>query len=275
MTLMLPERILERVTSGERLISDGAIGTELMRRGIPVDDLPRTALDSPDVLRSVHQDYLAAGADMLTAHTFSWKPTAEATYAALQIALEVAESSAREIGVWFSMTEQSDLVFLDGIATRTERAELLRVMPLIETCSTTDAPTLVTTLYKLVVNKAGLALSAHVRNDGTLLGGPMVEEWVRGVTASSVKIIGVNCGESLESFSNIARRMRTVTSLPLLVQPSLGLPQIDEVGQPHYPVSPEAFAEALKPIRDLENVIVGGCCGTTPEHIARLMRDWV
>ena len=270
MTLMLPERILERVAAGERLISDGAIGTELIRRGVPMSDLPRVALDQPDVLRSVHRDYVAAGADLLTAHTFSWKPTVEATSEALRIATEVADRSEREIGVWFSMTEQSDLVLLDGIANRIEGAELLRVIPLIETCSTTDAPMLVATLYKIVVNEAGLALSAHVRNDGTLLDGHTIEEWANGVTTKQVKIIGVNCGESPESFPAIVRRMREVTTLPILVQPSLGLPIIDEASRASYAMSPDEFASALSPLYDLENVIVGGCCGTTPEHIAVL-----
>ena len=267
MTLMLPERLLARVASGERLLSDGAIGTELMRRGVLMEDLPRVALDKPDLLRSVHRDYLEAGADILTAHTFSWKPTKEATHEALRIAIEVAESSEREVGVWFSVTEKIDISLFD------DPDLFLKAMPLIETCSSMEAAILAATLLKIMLEKPSFALSAHVREDGTLLDGTSVEEWVSVASSENVKIIGVNCGETPESFPAIVRRMRVVTSLPLLVQPSLGLPQVDSQGRPFYTKTPEAFAEALKPLRDVEGVIIGGCCGTTPEHIARLRLD--
>lgn len=267
MTLMLPERLLARVASGERLLSDGAIGTELMRRGVLMEDLPRVALDKPDLLRSVHRDYLEAGADILTAHTFSWKPTREATREALRIAIEVAEGSSREVGVWFSVTEKIDISLFD------DPDLFLKAMLLIETCSSMEAAILAATLLKIMLEKLSFALSAHVREDGTLLDHTSVEGWVSAPTSGNVEIIGVNCGETPESFPAIVRRMRVVTSLPLLVQPSLGLPQVDSRGRPFYTKTPEAFAEALKPLRDVEGVIIGGCCGTTPEHIARLKQE--
>ena len=258
---------MARVASGERLLSDGAIGTELMRRGVLMEDLPRVALDKPDLLRSVHRDYLEAGADILTAHTFSWKPTREATREALRIAIEVAEGSSREVGVWFSVTEKIDISLFD------DPDLFLKAMLLIETCSSMEAAILAATLLKIMLEKLSFALSAHVREDGTLLDHTSVEGWVSAPTSGNVEIIGVNCGETPESFPAIVRRMRVVTSLPLLVQPSLGLPQVDSQGRPFYTKTPEAFAEALKPLRDVEGVIIGGCCGTTPEHIARLKQE--
>lgn len=95
--------------------------------------------------------------------------------------------------------------------------------------------------------------------------GNNVEKVVRELQEAGADILGSNCGNGSDDMVALAREMRQATGLPLLIQPNAGLPQLLD-GRLHYPESPGYMAQRVRELLDLGVSLVGGCCGTTPEH---------
>jgi 5-methyltetrahydrofolate--homocysteine methyltransferase len=101
--------------------------------------------------------------------------------------------------------------------------------------------------------------------------GVSVERAVAGLEAARADVVGSNCGTGIEDMAQIAGAMTRATRLPLLIQPNAGLPQSRD-GQVVYDETPEAMAARVPELLDLGVAIVGGCCGTTPDHIRAIRR---
>jgi 5-methyltetrahydrofolate--homocysteine methyltransferase len=101
--------------------------------------------------------------------------------------------------------------------------------------------------------------------------GVSVERAVAGLEAAGADVVGSNCGTGIEDMVEIARAMTRATRLPLLIQPNAGLPQSRD-GQVVYDETPETMAARVPELLDLGVAIVGGCCGTTPDHIRAIRR---
>ncbi len=99
--------------------------------------------------------------------------------------------------------------------------------------------------------------------------GVSVAAAVAGLTEVGAGVIGSNCGNGSENMVQIARAFRSVTQLPLTIQPNAGLPHIVN-GKAVYDETPAFMAEQAKELVSIGVSIIGGCCGTTPEHIAAL-----
>jgi 5-methyltetrahydrofolate--homocysteine methyltransferase len=286
----LPVRALkERLRAGERFLADGGIGTELIRRGIAPGAILRANLESPEVVREVHRHYLTAGAQILTANTFgvgegaAWGRCARAGW---ELAVEAAQESEAEVFVWLSI--------MPGDLPR--ETETLRAL-VADAAYRPDALLLETNTSLIGARKAVeaarmlrpelLAVTCHFRADGRMPDGTSPETAACALTAAGAHVVGGNCGDTPEAFVAVAERMRAVTRLvrvnlqragyavvagdtPLLFQPNAGLPMRAAEGDGTYPVGPEAFAEIAARLLDAGANIVGGCCGTTPAHIAAI-----
>jgi 5-methyltetrahydrofolate--homocysteine methyltransferase len=101
--------------------------------------------------------------------------------------------------------------------------------------------------------------------------GVSVEKAIAGLEAAGADVVGSNCGTGIEDMVSIARAMTRATRLPLLIQPNAGLPQTRD-GQVVYDETPASMAARVPELLDLGVVIVGGCCGTTPDHIRAIRR---
>jgi 5-methyltetrahydrofolate--homocysteine methyltransferase len=99
--------------------------------------------------------------------------------------------------------------------------------------------------------------------------GTTIEQAVRGLADAGANVIGSNCGNGIDKMVEIAEEMRRHTTLPLMIQSNAGVPELagDEV---IYPETPEQMAAGCSQLLDLGVSIVGGCCGTTAEHIAAI-----
>ena len=97
------------------------------------------------------------------------------------------------------------------------------------------------------------------------------DEWVEGLTAAGADLLGSNCGNGCRNMVEIARQMTRCSELPLLIQPNAGLPELKD-GEVVYGESPEFMAECARELVAAGVAIVGGCCGTTPAHIAAIRR---
>jgi 5-methyltetrahydrofolate--homocysteine methyltransferase len=264
--------LLKRVREGERLIADGGMGSELIRKGVPPEDTLRANLHHSEVVREIHRSYLAAGADILTANTFGLREAdvwADAICAGAAMAVQEADLDPHDVGIWLSFPgsvlprEMETLHLLKSEALYWSRAIL------IETCVSLPQAIEAVLAAKLLEPEL-LAVTCHFRADGLLPDGTTPEASAQALVQAGADIVGGNCGDTPETFIEIAARMRQVTDAPLLFQPNAGLPTPTPGGEWVYPVGPDLFAEIADCLFQAGVNIVGGCCGTTPQHIQAL-----
>lgn len=269
MTLMPGLRLFAGSDDGERFLADGAMGTELMKRGVTAHRILAANLEHPEWVREMHAAYLQAGAQVITANTFGI-PVGDEFEDAVRAGIEIAESAAteseREIWVWASFAPQT------VIEQRSALARLGSVLPkilLVETCvSLLEAIQAIIVLRELKGHIK--AVTCHFRADGTLPDGTTAPDTFETLCMYGASIRGANCGASASAFPSLAKQWPKFMPGLRLFQPSAGIPAQNERGEWVYPVEPEQWAEIGMQLFDAGVNIVGGCCGTTPAHIAAL-----
>jgi len=286
---------LSRLNQPQKLILDGATGTELNRRGVDTG-LPlwsaNALLNDHDatILQQIHEDYLRAGADIITTNTFRTHRRAlipsgnaqralELTRRAVDIAHKaisgVPSDSPRFVAGSISTLEdcyRPDLVPADS-ALRTEHSERVHHLiecgvdlMLIETINTIREAAIIAKLA--VITGVPVIVSFVCNKDGRLLSGESVTDAARELVPLGISAIGVNCGPT----PNLAKPLQELQAVcgqrfPLVAYGNIGYAD-DEVGWINTDSEdPKAYGEhAIHwPVK-----IVGGCCGTTPAHIEQL-----
>jgi methionine synthase I (cobalamin-dependent) len=235
--------------------------------GVPPNAIPLANRDFPQKVQCVHESYLEAGAHILTANSFGVREgerLAEYARRGALLAEQVADESPFSACVWLSLTA--------GFV-RSEREALPTLVAgravVVETVgSLLQAEEVVKIL--LEAKPILLAVTCHFRATGLMPDRSEPEIVARRLSQTGVDIMGANCGETPESFLDIAERLRANTSLPLLIQPSAGLPTRNSLNEWSYPTNDEAFANIAKGLFERGVNIVGGCCGTTPKTIVRI-----
>ena len=268
----------------EWLFCDGGTGTFLQEHGLEGGELPETwNVDHPDVIMQLYEGYLRAGSDIFNTNTFGLNSlkfpgrVEELMTAAVNLAKQAIKNTGREdayiaidIGPTGKLLEpMGDLSFdraveLFGEAMAAgEKAggDLI----LIETMSDsyeakaaviaakeyTSLPVIVTTVYD---------------QKGKLLTGGNVDSTVAMLEGLGVDALGMNCGMGPDLMLPMVERMVEVASVPIVVNPNAGLPRTEN-GKTVFDVTPEEFSDVMCQIADLGVQVLGGCCGTTPEHI--------
>ncbi len=260
---------------------DGGMGSMLQRAGLTAGESPeRLNLTAPEVVEGIHRAYVQAGADIITANTFgaSRRKLGEdpAPYIAAGIALAEragAAYTALDIGPLGGMLEPfGDMSFDEAYGMFAEIAEAGAEagadLVLIETMSDlleakaallavrerTDLPVFVTMTFG---------------EDGrTFLGTDPAAAAVT-LTALGADVIGLNCSMGPRQLRGALREILRCTHLPVMIQPNAGIPRLVD-GQTVYDVEPEEFALCAGEFLEDGAAILGGCCGTTPEHIRAL-----
>jgi methionine synthase I (cobalamin-dependent) len=272
MALLSADRFWKRLRSGAILLSDGAIGSELIGKGIAAEAVTKANLSHSTWVQEVHQRNLAAGAELITTNTFGLcasKSWLDELAAAVSIATDAAKGSAREVGVWLSLPRPGAETMEDCLRSLRVRIAKRPEMVLIETCTCLGTAIEIMRAAAML-EPTVLAVTAHFGADNAMPDGTSAEQFVRSAADAGAQVVGANCGSVPEHFIDITRRMRSATSLPLLIQPSAGLPQQNSAGEWVYPASPQAFAEVGASLVGAGANIVGGCCGASPAHIAAL-----
>ena len=269
MSLLTPHELLDHIRTGATLLSDGAMGSELMRRGVAPDRILAANLERPELVRAVHRDYLQAGAQILTANTFAaYKgiPLRDAIEAGIRIAREEAANAPLDIGVWAAFSTQM-LQTYSGLYNRFP--DEMRGALVVETCLTLDMA-VAGALSARRVRPHLLALTYSFHSNQSLEDGKGPEDAMRDLAALGVDVLGANCGEHPMDFIPLAKRMYKMIYTPLIMQPSAGLPKTGANGKLIYPFGPKPWAEIAFALFAEGINVVGGCCGTTPAHIAAL-----
>lgn len=287
--------MLSRLADGEVILGDGGWGTMLMARGLAPGSCPELLnFERPELLAGIAELYLAAGAELLTTNTFGGSPLKLAHYGLEDRCEEINRRGieavrdvvagralvAASVGPCGRLLEPYGDVSPDTVRTGFERqiaalaaagADLL----VIETM--TDATEAELALAAAGSEAPDLPVVATMTFDATPRGfftimGVSVEEAARRLADGGANVVGSNCGHGTGPMVEIARAFKaTGTSLPIAIQANAGLPE-DRGGELVWPEDPETWADGAATLRDVGVGLIGGCCGTTPEHIAALRR---
>lgn len=307
---MTDSSFLTRLAAGDVLLLDGATGTELQRRGVNTSLplwSARALLEAPDMLRAIHADYITAGADIITTNTFrthrrtltragQGERTRELTQFAVRLAREAAQQANRKIFVAGSMSPLEDCYAPERVPPDgelwIEQAEMARDLAqagcdllLVETmntireaviaarcAATTGLPVCVSFVAGLnglppdQIEQAGIdeGLAAL-----TLLSGESITEAVRAVQRLRPAVILINC-VPLAYIDRAFDELRAARRSPIGLYANVGHAD-DQVGWALTDdVLPAVYAQHARQWIRQGAAVIGGCCGTRPDHIAAL-----
>ena len=296
------ETIRERV-----LVLDGAMGTSVQARELPLSDyeghencVDIITLTRPDVIRDIHRSFLAVGCDAVLTNTFGANKIvfsefgiADRTYAANKAAAEIARQACADFErpdrpkfVMGSMGPGTRLPSLGQttwdalLDSYTEQARGLLDggvdALLIETCQDIlQAKSAIVAASDAMTEKGRkvpILCTVTIETTGTMLVGTEMAAALTAIEAyDQVTAIGLNCATGPQEMSEHVRFLSKHCNRPLIVQPNAGLPQLVD-GKPHYTLTPAELRRWLLEFIEVDGVnIVGGCCGTTPEHMAAVV----
>ncbi len=286
--------ILDRLAAGETLFFDGATGTYLQNHGLEPGGSPELMnADNPDVIRQMAAHYFDAGSDIVLTNSFGGNRFMLERYGAgdrlfelNKLAAEHARAAAPE-GKYVAGSIGPTGEFIEplGTATEDELYETFSEMSRAFEAGGADAVMIET---QLALDEASIAVRAAKETTNLVVMSTMVfdkgprgyftmmgvtpEQAVEGLQEAGSDIVGTNCGNGIERMVEIAARMRAVTDKYLVVQSNAGLPVIKN-GETLYLESPEFMAKHYKELAELPINILGGCCGTTADHVRELVKS--
>jgi 5-methyltetrahydrofolate--homocysteine methyltransferase len=288
--------LFERVAQGEILISDGAMGTFLHAKGLAPGECPESwCVSHADVVRDIAKAYVAAGADIVETNSFggsSFKlkafgladQAAEFNRAAARLAKEavagkgyvaasvgptghIAEEEGGPVTAsqfYESFKEQvialaeggADAICIETMWSVYEAAQAIRAVK-----ENTPLPTVCTFTFEL--GKRGFRTTM----------GATPESAVRASLEAGADMVGANCGNGIANMIEITRQMRaTAPQTPILIHANAGLPVVEN-GETVFKETPEYMASRVAELIAAGANVIGGCCGTNPNHIAAIAAE--
>lgn len=255
---------------------DGGMGSMLNLRA---GELPeKLNIAEPERVFAVHKGYAEAGAEYITANTFGanslkYDNVAELVKAGVALAKKAEKKVALDIGPTGKLLkpmgdldfERAVELFSEVVVAGKDDSDVI----IIETMS--DTYELKAAVLAAKENSDLPVITSMIFDEkGRLLTGGDVKSAAAMVEGLGVDVIGINCGLGPKQMLELVKELRTCTSLPILVMPNAGLPESVD-GKTVYNVSPEAFAQDMEEIAKIGVSYLGGCCGTTPEHIKAMI----
>jgi 5-methyltetrahydrofolate--homocysteine methyltransferase len=285
------------------LVADGAMGTMLHAANPTVDDYQGhegcseiLCLTLPDVVRGIHDAYLAAGADCVETNSFGANLSALGEYGLSDRVFELSEASARlarEVADGYATPDRPRFV-LGSMGPGTKLPTLGHVgyaalregyrqnaagllaggadALIVETCQDLLQTKAAIIGARRAIAESGrdIALIAHVtvETTGTMLLGSEIGAALTALEPLGIDLIGMNCATGPAEMSEHLRYLSQHARVPLSVMPNAGLPELTPNGA-RFPLQPDELAEAMRRfVGEYGARLVGGCCGTTPAHIA-------
>ena len=271
----------------EWIYFDGGLGTMLQERGLQGGEYPETwNLTHPEELIAIHKAYLEAGCHVINANTFGanglkFDNVEEIITAGIQLAKEAKKQAGRmdayvalDIGPTGKLLEpMGDLPFEKAVSYFAQMvkagvkagADLI----LIETMSDTYEAKAAVLAAKENSSLPVIVMMIFDENQRLLTGGS-VESAVAMLEGLRVDALGINCGLGPKQMLPVVKRIREVSSLPIIVNPNAGLP-VQVNGKTVYDLKADDFAQAMVKMAQIGVQGLGGCCGTTPEYIQKMI----
>ena len=275
------ERLAAVLRGEELLLFDGAMGTQLQERGLAAGELPELlCLSAPDEVSTVHASYVAAGADVVTTNTFGANAAKLGDAATVEEVFSAALACARAAGPRYVAADigpTGQLLEPMGTLSFDEAYELFARQVRAADAAGADL-FVIETMADLAEAKAALLavrensdLPAFVtmtfQEDGRTFLGTTPEVAALALSSLGADAVGVNCSLGPRDVAPLVGRMLPWASCPVMVQANAGLPRVED-GVTRYDVGPDDYAASVAEMLDAGVTIAGGCCGTTPAHIA-------
>jgi 5-methyltetrahydrofolate--homocysteine methyltransferase len=288
---------LDRLGRGETIVGDGAWGTLLMERGLEAGQAPETFnLTRPEVLVEIGNAYLEAGAEILTANTFGASSlklhshgleaeAGEVNRRAVTVLRDLAAGRAyiaASVGPSgailkpYGDTDEDQIyaAFQGQIEAQAEAGtDLIWIETMIDLREASLAIRAARNVAPELPVVATMTFDPTPRGFFTIMG-TSLEQAAEGLEEAGADAIGSNCGNGSETMVEIAEMLRSHTRLPLVIQPNAGLPE-NRAGTVVYPENPRFMARQALRLVEIGVAVIGGCCGTTPEHVRAICDDVV
>ena len=266
--------------NGKVIILDGAAGTMLQERGLPLGARPDIfALENPDTAESIHREYIEAGSEIIYANTFGSNSlklagtgydvktvvtgninTAKKAAAGtkVKVALDIGPAGELLEPLGTLSFEEAYGIYAEAVRAGSE-ADLIVIETFTDICDAKAA---------LLAAKENSSLPVYVtmsfEADGMTFTGTSAASAARTLEALGADAVGINCSLGPDEILPVAEEMARNTSLPLVIKPNAGLPD-PITGK--YGLSAADFSRAMEGYKNLNLLAVGGCCGTSPEYI--------
>ncbi|MBF0433653.1 MAG: bifunctional homocysteine S-methyltransferase/methylenetetrahydrofolate reductase [Fibrobacteria bacterium] len=281
--------ILEKLKESP-LVFDGAMGTMIYERGVFINTCyDELCLSKPDLILEIHRDYVEAGADVLETNTFGANRVKlkgfglvdkikDINSQAVSLAKEAAENNcyvAGAMGPCVSSDQQIDDIGTDVVSEAFKEQATILVEAGADFIHLESFSRLDELLLAIdAVAQTGLDISASfsVNEEGVAHDGKHIKDYSRALELHAhVDIVGINCGMGPAGAYDALKTVIPICSKPVVVMPNAGLPR-DIGGRVIYLTSPEYFMKYAKRFIQLGARGIGGCCGTTPEHINKAVK---
>ncbi|MFB7541108.1 methionine synthase [Streptomyces zaomyceticus] len=298
---------LREALASRVVVADGAMGTMLQAQDPTLEDFENLEgcneilnITRPDIVRSVHQEYFSAGVDCVETNTFGANHAALGEYDIPERVHELSEAGARiarEVADEFTAATGRQRWVLGSIGPGTKLPTLGHApYTLLRDAYQQNAEGLLTggadallveTTQDLLQTKASvigarraldalgadvpLIVSVTVETTGTMLLGSEIGAALTALEPLGIDMIGLNCATGPAEMSEHLRYLARHSRIPLSCMPNAGLPVLTSDGA-HYPLSPAELADAQETfVREYGLSLIGGCCGTTPEHLRQVV----
>ncbi len=282
---------LEALNSGKILLCDGAMGTELQKRGLPSGACPEEFnILHPEIIKDIHRDYFLAGSDIVETNSFGANRArlklhgfenrvVEFCFAAANLAKSVCPEGKFVAG---SMGPTGELLEPLGPLTESEAYNIFSEQAAALEEGGVDVLYVET---MMALEEAEIAVKAAKENTKLPVAASMTFElgkaglrtmWGVDVKTAALKyieagadVIGANCGKGFDEMIAIMKELRPLTNKPIIAQANAGIPEWIH-GMSVYTETPEVIAPKAEQLLNTGVNIIGGCCGTGPEHIRKI-----
>jgi len=285
-------KIVDAIKNLGVLVSDGAWGTYIHQKGLKHDECPESwNLERPDEIYAIALSYVKAGADMILTNSFGGSPfklepygLKDRVYEINRAAAEISRKAAGDSILVLGSVGPTGKILMMGDVTEEELfngfSEQISGLSdggadaiLIETMSDPEEAVIALRAARKVTDKEVICTFTFTltpANEYRTMMGLSPAESVDLLLKEGADIIGTNCGNGTAGMIQIVKEIRDVNpEIPVLVHANAGLPVLKD-GVSVFPETPEVMAKQMKELIRAGANIVGGCCGTTPEHIRRI-----
>lgn len=285
--------LLERLGK-ELLFFDGGMGTLLQKEGLLPGELPEIwNLEHSEVIQTIHASYFKAGSDIVLTNTFganavkfhsetySLQEVVNKAVENVRVAAKATLGEKKEYYVALDVGPTGKLLKPMGDLSFEDAYDAFKEVMMMGAAAGVDLIHIETMSDTYEVKAAVLAAKENTSlpvfatlifdEKGKLLTGGDVPSVVALLEGLRVDALGINCGMGPQQMIPILQEIARYTSLPIIVKPNAGLPK-QKNGETYYDVVPELFAKALQEVVANGACVIGGCCGTTPEHISAMVQ---